>query len=429
VIATLDTNSSNACSVAAVETRLSDDSTIIDRKTSGLASFTRGTAGNITVNGSNQLVGIGSIATSTDVDLTAGGHAGATDSAVDGFKVTLDIGEDVEDDTEVIIKLPLSTAGPQNDQFYIADSSKVINISHHTAAATACDSGANVDTGATANIAGTMSGATSGNLGEIKVVLSGSVTSVSDATAADFVCVSVTNSGANATTLAQNPLVASNISTYYEIWVHAVNVGTSSAVSKTLVLQPKITDRAFTSGTAGTFIGCSSELNGMVVEFDTVVSEVDVPANYKFEINFPAASGATTFQAALGSGLTTGSDYPATVTTPSSSSTVTLTIDCSDSFLSLDTASTSAGGSVADFITVIGESGDNNDTDGGTLATAITVYTVDSGDARNIKHARYYSAGTVVAAAPATGGTLSIAQDAGAAVYDNASSVTAGVKV
>lgn len=166
----------------------------------------------------------------------AGGKTAVTDASADGLKIGFISTKVFSETTVTTIYLPLNTSTSSNYQFFVMDSNKRIDVSSNTAANTVCDTGAGdgKDISTVTNIAGALSGSSSG-LGSITITYTVGV-NASDTNlvvpATEYFCVSLLQADAsNAEAgVPKTPLVSSNKSTYYEIWIKTENVGTGTEV-------------------------------------------------------------------------------------------------------------------------------------------------------------------------------------------------------
>lgn len=81
-----------------------------------------------------------------------------------------------------------------------------------------------------------------------------------------------------------NPLVMSNPSTYYEVWIIATNLGVSDETT-VAIIQPTIAARVFDTP-VGLPVGCNTNYDGTIHKIGAKITETEVPAGYYFNMEF-----------------------------------------------------------------------------------------------------------------------------------------------
>jgi len=135
--------------------------------------------------------------------------------------------------------------------------------------ATACTVGSATVADGTANFSSNISGSST-NLGSITITFStGYVAAgIQDVAASDWLCIflrQATNTATDAG-FVKNPLVASNPSTKYELFIKTDNVGSAGTDNLMMSIQPVVADRIFeaTTATATPFV-CQTSMDGAII--------------------------------------------------------------------------------------------------------------------------------------------------------------------
>jgi len=320
----------------------------------------------------------------------------------------------------ITVKLPVNTTAAANNSWFVPLAGIHIRVGGG-----ADDDGFAVVTSVQANptgaslISGNLVGSTTG-LGSITIINSAGVDALATTTANNKFYVVELQTTSGTAKQASNPLVSSNASTYYEVWITVTNGGAGTTTTG-LVFQPVIADRVLGTSTA-TYYSCKSSAMGNVAVLDTAATGTAVPDGYFVDIMFAIGTGANTFTTGLGSDLVTGDDYPYSATVPAGTPSVKVAGSTND-IIRVTTPAVLAAGEILDVFylsvddTPNSVTGDTFDANAVPLILGVSTYA----DVRIASYIYYEApAATLTAAAGGLAAWSTLAAVVGTEVYNNA---------